>query len=316
MSVHKSLLASDILVTPLEVNKARKYTSTSEFTNVGIDTFLGTQTSGLFSTTEPTTGNISLEYERLVYDGIKELYYSNYQSSSYGDPVSEPIRLPFEDLSGPTTSAGRYENYLQTDLTYERYFPTGSGSQITVYSIPKKLYGDKIQPNSFRLVDSSNNVTLTDDGEGNLIADTTPISIVGNIIYQHGVAVITKDTSENRIGIVESFANSAHVTCCFSSSYTIYETQYKCTINPSEYNFSLNETLLSGSSSFIYESSSYYQPEGDKLVDFATSSDFNPYITGVGLYNDQKELLAIAKLAKPLPTSTTTDTTIVINIDR
>ena len=316
MSVHKTLLASDILVTPLEVNKARKYTSTSEFTSVGIDTFLGTQTSDLFSTSEPTTGNISTEYQRLIYDGIKELYYSNYQSSSYGDPVAEPIRLPFENLSGPTSSRGRYENYLQTDLTYERYFPTGSGSQITVYSIPKKLYGDKIQPNSLKLVDPSNSITLTDDGEGNLIANTTPNSIVGNIIYQHGIAIITKDSSEGRTGIVESLADSSDVTCCFSSSYTIYETQYKCTINPPEYNFSLNETLLSGSSSFVYESSSYYQPEGDTLVNFATASNFNPYITGVGLYNDNKELLAIAKLAKPLPTSATTDTTILINIDR
>ena len=316
MSVHKTLLASDILVTPLEVNKARKYTSTSEFTSVGIDTFLGTQTSDLFSTSEPTTGNISTEYQRLIYDGIKELYYSNYQSSSYGDPVAEPIRLPFENLSGPASSRGRYENYLQTDLTYERYFPTGSGSQITVYSIPKKLYGDKIQPNSFKLIDPSNSITLIDDGEGNLIANTTPNSIVGNIIYQHGIAIITKDSSEDRTGIAESLADSSDVTCCFSSSYTIYETQYKCTITPPEYNFSLNETLLSGSSSFIYESSSYYQPEGDTLVNFATASNFNPYITGVGLYNDNKELLAIAKLAKPLPTSATTDTTILINIDR
>lgn len=316
MSVHKTLLASDILVTPLEVNKSRQYNSTSDLTNAEIDQLLGTNVPGLFSTSEATTGNISTEYQRLVYNGVKELYYSNYQSSSYGDPISEPTRLPFEDLSGPVSSGGRYENYLQTDLTFERYFPTASGANIAVYSFPKNLYGDKIQPNTFKIEEAYRNICLTDDGEGNLIANTTPASIVGNIIYQHGVAVITKDNSEGTTGIVQSFATSSFVSCSFSSSYTIYETQYKCTINPSEYNFSLNETLLSGSSSFIFESSSYYQPEGDTLVNFATASNFNPYITGVGLYNDNKELLAIAKLAKPLPTSTTTDTTILINIDR
>lgn len=316
MSVYKPLLASDILVTPLEVSKGRQYTSTAELTSEGIDIFLGTQKSGLFSTTDLITGNISTYYERLVFDGVKELYYSNYQSSSYGDPVSIPINVPFEQQSGESTSAGRYENYLQTDLTYERYFPTGSGSQIAVYSIPKKLYGEKIQPNSFKIVDSARALCIVDDGEGNLIANTTPASIVGNIIYQHGVAIITKAESEGTIGIVGSFASSGFVSCSFSSSYTVYETQYKCTANPSEYNFSLNETLLSGSSSFVYESSSYYQPQGDTLVNFATASNFNPYITGIGLYNDNKELLAIAKLAKPLPTSTTTDTTILINIDR
>lgn len=316
MSAHKPLLASDILVTPLEVNKGRQYSNTSDLTNVNIDRFLGTNITGLFSTLEATTGDISTEYQRLVYNGIKELYYSNYQSSSYGDPISEPTRLPFEDLSGPVSSAGRYENYLQTDLTFERYFPTASGANIAVYSIPKNLYGDKIQPNTFELEDAVRGISITDDGEGNLIANTTPASIVGNIIYQHGVAVITKDNSEGITGIVQSFATGSYISCNFSSSYTVYETQYKCTINPSEYNFSLNETLISGSSSFIYESSSYYQPQESNLVNFATASDFSPYITGVGLYNDNKELLAIAKLAKPLPTSATTDTTILINIDR
>jgi hypothetical protein len=36
----------------------------------------------------------------------------------------------------------------------------------------------------------------------------------------------------------------------------------------------------------------------------------------IGLYNDNKELLAVAKLSQPLPVSPTTDTTILINIDR
>ena len=154
--------------------------------------------------------------------------------------------------------------------------------------------------------------TVTDDGEGNLILNSTPNKIVGNIIYQHGVAILTNNVS----GIVNSFTTGSLFGCEFSSCYTIYETQYKCTVNPSEYNFSLNETLLSGSSAFTYNSSSYYQPEGGALVDFATGSIFNPYITGVGLYNDNQELLGIAKLAQPLPTSTTSDTTILINLDR
>jgi hypothetical protein len=34
------------------------------------------------------------------------------------------------------------------------------------------------------------------------------------------------------------------------------------------------------------------------------------------LYNEQQQLLAIGKLAQPLPLSPTTDTTILVNIDR
>ena len=34
------------------------------------------------------------------------------------------------------------------------------------------------------------------------------------------------------------------------------------------------------------------------------------------MYNEQMDLLAVGKLAQPLPSSRTTDTTILVNIDR
>ena len=48
---------------------------------------------------------------------------------------------------------------------------------------------------------------------------------------------------------------------------------------------------------------------------FVTGSDFSPYITAVGLYNENQELVAVGKLSLPIPKSKTTDTTIVVNID-
>ena len=47
-----------------------------------------------------------------------------------------------------------------------------------------------------------------------------------------------------------------------------------------------------------------------------TGSYFSPYVTTVGLYNELNQLLAGGKLAQPLPTSRTTDTSILVNIDR
>ena len=52
-----------------------------------------------------------------------------------------------------------------------------------------------------------------------------------------------------------------------------------------------------------------------ELYGFVTSSYFSPYVTTVGMYNNKKELLAVAKLAQPLPLSPTTDTSIIINLD-
>ena len=324
MTAFKQLLASDIIVTPFEVNKAFRFTGAAELTGstVGIDRFLGQNIQGLFSLNEATTGEITTEYKRLIYNSSKELYYSNYLSSSYGDPVSLPFIIPGSDpdgdaLVGPVSSAGRFENYLETTLAYERYFPSASNAIIGVISIPTKLYGDVIQPGSFII--SAESGSVTDDGNGNLYFSLDG-EYCGNIVYQHGLIILTKD---NQPGgpyygsavygtdvygaesnpFIENIILSSNVTCSFSSSYTLFETQYKCTFDPSEFNFSLNPSLISGST------------EGT-VYDFVTGSYFNPYVTAVGLYNEAQDLIAVGKLAKPLPLNDVTDTTVLINIDR
>ena len=49
---------------------------------------------------------------------------------------------------------------------------------------------------------------------------------------------------------------------------------------------------------------------------FVIGPDFSPYVSTIGLYNENQDLIAVGKLSQPLPTSQTTDTTILINIDR
>ena len=138
---------------------------------------------------------------------------------------------------------------------------------------------------------------------------------VGQIFYPHGIAVITGNSQGEYFNNILNFVTSSNVTCSFSSSYTIYETQYKCTIGENEFNFTLNPTISSGSTATTSSVGTFYTP-GENLIGFATASYFNPYITTVGLYDDQQNLLAVGKLAQPLPSSPTTDTTIIINIDR
>jgi hypothetical protein len=326
MSVYKQFQASDIIVSPFEVNKSFTFSGAASFTgsNVGIDRFLGLNTGSLFNPlSDPTTGQISTQYQRLIYSSIEELYYSNYLNStaSLGSPVTTASLIPGADsegdvLVGPTSSAGRYFNYPQTTLTFEHYFPTASNSYIGVLSIPVNLFGNQIQPGSFKWIADSG--SIYDDGEGNLILLANQ-QICGQIFYSHGLAIITSDSTpladaygsaifgSSIYGVTDStfinnFITSSNVTCSFSSSLTIYETQYKCTARENEFNFSLNPSIISGSEGIPYS--------------YVTSSLFSPYITTVGLYDEDQNLLAIGKLSQPLPSSPTTDTTILINIDR
>lgn len=417
MGAYKQFLASDITVVPFEVNKSFSF-SGSQLTgsDVSIERYLGKNLSGLFDpSSDPTTGVIYPQYQRLVYDSAKELYYSNYLSSSYGSPATTQSLVPGSTpegnvFIGPADSSGKYFNYNQTTLTFAKTFPTSSGAEIAVMSVPSRLYGNYIQPDSF-VFDYSSSLIVYDDGQGNLyssgsftwisssfqeffysesvefisfgdlsqitldpsnppsdyilvsaswlgevdntpfrnphetleignegitydpntgqmISDTStytfvntnsdkgPIELlfysssitnttfsisanenIGNIFYPHGMAVFTNQNLP-----LSDITTLNNVTCSFSSSLTIWETQYKCTIRENEYTLTQNPSALSGSDGSMYS--------------FVTAPYFSPYVTTVGLYDDEQNLLAIGKLSQPLPTSPTTDTTIVINIDR
>ena len=49
--------------------------------------------------------------------------------------------------------------------------------------------------------------------------------------------------------------------------------------------------------------------------DFVTGSYFSPFVTTVGLYNKNSDLIAVGKFPRPIPISLQTDTTYVINFD-
>ena len=303
MGPYKQFLASDITVTPFTVNKSfsfpySQFATGSDGQLVGIDRFIGQNGSWDYSnlSNNLTTGTLSTQYQVLVYNSIKQLYYSNFLTSSTGDNVSQPDVFigsnPSGDVLIGNVNSPIYDNFLQSTLVPDRSWPTGS---IGVISIPSKIYGNYIQPYSFQYIFTSESVTytLTDDGQGNLLSGS---SNIGNIIYTHGLAIVTNQL------LSSGSVTTTNVTCSFSSSYTIYEAQYKCTIRENEFNATLNPSAqLSGSG---------------QLANNVTGSYFSPYVSTVGLYDENQNLLAVGKLAQPLPTSATTDTTILVNIDR
>jgi hypothetical protein len=329
MSAWKQFLASDIIVNPFVVNKGFTFYGNQGYgysiygtsvygvtvdggfadSNVGIDRFLGENVNWFED--QSTTGTLSTQYTALIYNSVKQLYYSNFLSSSTGDNVAQPVLFPGAGPSGSGdvliggVESPLYDNFLQNTLVPNRYWPTGSNEQIAVISIPSKIYGEYIIPNSFIIQYPTLNSTITDDGQGNLNISSSAggfSGYIGNIIYTHGMAILTDNTLPDVLGYtLDDYVIENNVTCSFSSSMTIYETQYKCTIRESEFNATLNPSARDS--------------EGN-LKDNITGSFFSPYVTTVGLYDELQNLLAIGKLAQPLPTSDTTDTTILINLDR
>ena len=315
MSAFKPFTTADVILSPFKVNKSFSFKGISELTGSGIDVFEGENTSPfLWISGSTSTGYISTQDKFLVYRSIRELYYYNYLENSDGSPISTASFNDDGTITGLLYTPNAY-NYLQNTLLADRYFPTGSGNIIGVISIPSNKYGENLKPGTVTL--SNGTSSLSDDGEGNLITGSLK---VGDIIYSHGMIILTSDgipqqdgygyitygTGSYGIGdstFIQSFTNSTNLSFSFDSTLTIYESQYKCTLRENEFNFSQNPTLITGSSN------------SGILYDFATGSYFTPYITSIGLYNNDKELLAIAKLSQPLRISDTTDTSIIINLD-
>ena len=300
MAAFKTLNAQDIIVSPLHLNKGFRFEGQTALSgsDVNIGRYLGKNVDYL--TDKTLTGpSDNRQAQSLVYNQTKQLYYTNYLSGS-----GELSNVSTASFNPDGTVTGRvysplYDNFLDTTLDAKRYFPTASNSTVGLLSIPQYMYGDYIQPESFNFITPSG--SYLDDGEGRLVSGST---YIGNIIYEHGIIVLTggERTRSDWDGEITTFVNNTNVTCSFSSSYTIYETQYKCTVGESEFNYSQNPSVISGSNG---------TPWG-----YATSASFAPYITTVGLYNNQNDLIAVGKLAQPTPVSKTTDTTILINVDR
>ena len=316
MSVFKSFITSDVIVSPFEVNKSFTFKG-NELTssNVEIDRYIGlNNTSPLWVSGSYPTGQVSIQDQILVYRSIKELYYSNYLKGVNGSPAGTASFNVDGTITGPAYTPNYY-NYLSNTLPANRYFPTGSNDTIGVFSIPSNLWGEYLKPGTVSI--SNGTITLTDDGEGNMIYNSLKY---GDVIYEHGVIIITSAGSSysgpygsgtyggavygvSTGNFINSFITSSNITCSFSSSFNIYETQYKCTIRENEFNSSNNPSQISGSLN------------SGILYDFATGSFFTPYATTIGLYDNAYNLLAVAKLAQPLPLSAVTDTSILINLD-
>ena len=316
MSVFKPFITSDVIVSPFKVNKSFSFEGTAALTGSGIDLYVGENTDPyLWISGSTSTGYIQPQDKFLLYRSIRELYYYNYLEAEDGSPVTTGSFNPDGTITTVTSYTPNAYNYLPNTLPANRYFPTGSGEIIGVISIPSNLFGEYIKPGTFSF--SYESGSFIDDGEGNLLYSS---SKVGDIIYEHGIITLTSDGIPGTQGygfvyygstdyggsdaaFILDLINSQNITCSFDSTITIHESQYKCTIRQNEFNFSQNPTLISGSSN------------SGIIYDFATGSYFDPYVTTVGLYNTDKELLAVAKLAQPLPLSSVTDMNILINLD-
>lgn len=173
-------------------------------------------TESLFDpNTSAVVGAESLEYSSLLYESIKHLYY--------------------EGVFTGAIYSSSHEDYKQTTL-----YPSTSRdlqNEALIISIPQDIFGSAIKPGSFCLgnsvplvnyvsggfVQSGYFITLGgtsyniyDNGEGVLL-ESGSLKKVGDIIYPHGLAIITDTGSIT--SILNLTGSCTTTTICPTSSY-------------------------------------------------------------------------------------------------
>ena len=140
------------------------------------------------------------------------------------------------------------------------------------------------------------------DGVGNT-------NVVGNIFYEQGVAVISDPRPQyeainyyNATWNGQGPASASLFEVQYKSTVPIDEYEVLCRLREDEFTMTTNPTILKD----------YRYPE---IIDAVTSSYWNPYITTIGLYNDNYELLAVGKLASPISKLTNADLNFIVRFD-
>jgi len=223
----------------------------------------------------------------------------------------------------------------------------------SVISVARGLYGEQIKPESVDLdiTINGNTFTIKDDGDGNLYDNAhsasfasfksssfsrTPVasngsgSEVGNVFYSQGLIVLTDTGSYTQ--------DQTSYTLKYQATQTHYEYEYRVIAKPFEFNTTTNISATPGRSGSLTlkagtVSMSNFLPPGDQPLNsgtgsfkteynattqslgFVTGSEFNPYVTQIGLYTDDGELAVVGKLGKPIKLSDEISTTFVVRFD-
>ena len=266
----KEIPKSDIIVRPIKVYK--------EWTLDENDIFpiFGENGDGTF---------IDPEYDSKSQGFNKKVIHASIRSQFYTNAATASI----------LTEVGLRKSYASKD---ERILE----DNIAVFSVPQRYYGEGIKIGTVVLEDEQLGRIYTDDGNSNLIDSGS--NIKGNIFYDRGLIVVAKD--------IVSGSVLSQFTLNFRSTKTIFENEIFLSVLENEFNVSQNPTAVDFDGSIgrikLHNIRSTINPL--KVGGFAdylysgsvdpTGSYLAPYITTIGLYDDELNMVAVAKLPQPI----------------
>ena len=288
------------------------------------------------------------EYYLDVYQGNPSTTGSEVQFDiQYGHIAgsgSVPINPSVRGYSPSRIVYGQYRNLVYGTETENFSFDGGTttANQIYVINIARSRYKESIQPGTFnltltsgsaviKLTDDSNTTSLTrfigenrvfyiiSGSNGNAYtasAATTPyygimLPDLGFVVldasgsltpFIQAASLATASVQNNHLKLFNAISASGAAGNGFQaqSNETVSSRYFFTRVKNGDFNYTTNPSIIDANGNLLY-----------------TTLINNPqtYITTVGMYNDNNELLAVAKLSKPLVKDFTKEALIRIKLD-
>ena len=241
------------------------------------------------------------------------IVYGQYRNLVYG---TETINFSFD--GGLTTAQQIYvinisrERYKQSLLPGSLNLTLGSGSLGTI-----QLTDDSNTTALTRFVGENRYYNIISGSNGNYCTSCNSGSIYGIMLPDLGIVILdasgslggagkyiasaslaTGSAQNNHAKLYDSIVSGSRFT--LQSSETISSRYFFTRVKNSEFNYTTNPSIIDNNGNLLY-----------------TTLINNPqtFITTVGMYNDNNELLAVAKLSKPLVKDFTKEALIRIKLD-
>ena len=182
-----------------------------------------------------------------------------------------------------------YNYYSLYNANYNVLYNGSTATAFSVINIPEIYYDKGILSGTFSASDMDANGdyrNIYDDGMGSVFSASVPPENVGNIFYNEGLVVLKK-TDLFTFGTVSS--ENFKWSTSFEGIHRIPVVMWRLTAPAGQLNSTTNPTY------YYTPTTGYY-----KNMKVALSAGLEPYITNVGLYNSQYELIATVKLAQPV----------------
>jgi hypothetical protein len=234
----------------------------------------------------------------------------------YVDVATRPPQVPGWEFD-PTTEAINADGTFQATLyasVKHMFYGSGSvwnsgkpltmlsGSQFYVLNLAQQAYGEEIQPGSFSLSAADSTGVLLDNGRGELRFNGSG-SVVGHIFYDVGIVTIQHYSGSGVNPSGSYLLSGLDLDITFNATHTIYEHSIMCIMDVGDLNYTINPSILKDSLN------------GESVLNAFASGTLTPYMTTIGLYNNQNQLVALAKFPRAIKRVPESQQTVIVRFD-